>query len=83
MPRALDSSSAPITDTGDPVVETKNVDVLLTKYAASGPQEEPDPTTNAIMEWLVPQLSKWFQREFQKERVCRRYHCRNYSGFEN
>ena len=49
----LDSSSTLVKDTGDSVVETKNVDVLLAKYVASGPQEEPDPTTNAIMERLV------------------------------
>ena len=44
----------------EPVVQQANVDVLLAKYAASGPQEEPDPTTAAIMDKLVPQLEKWF-----------------------
>ena len=41
---------------GDPVVKTKSTDILLTKYAASGPQEEPDPTTGPIMDSLAPQL---------------------------
>ena len=35
--------------------------MLLTKYAAEGPQEEPDPTTTPILASLVPQLNKWFQ----------------------
>ena len=44
----------------DPVVQSKSLDVLLAKYAASGPQEEPDPSTNPILDSLVPQLKKWF-----------------------
>ena len=44
----------------DPVVKEKSIDILLAKYAASGPQEEPDPTTAPILDSLAPQLAKWF-----------------------
>ena len=54
-PSASDSKTE-----SEPVVQQANVDVLLAKYAASGLQEEPDPTTAAIMDKLVPQLEKWF-----------------------
>ena len=48
------------TEDMDPVVNSKSLDVLLAKYAACGPQEEPDPTTAPILDSLAGQLNKWF-----------------------
>ena len=65
-PSASDSKTE-----SEPVVQQANVDVLLAKYAASGLQEEPDPTTAAIMDKLVPQLEKWFHRHVAPSEIKR------------
>ena len=44
----------------DPIIHSKSSDVLLAKYAACGPREEPDPTTQPILDSLAAQLKTWF-----------------------
>ena len=39
----------------------KSIDILLANYAAPGLQEEPDPTTDCILNFLAPQLKKGLQ----------------------
>ena len=45
----------------DPTPTLRSLDVLLAKYAATAPQEDPYPTGPAILPELLPQINKWLK----------------------
>ena len=51
--KQMGKESIPAATGIDPVIESKSLDVLLVKNASSGLQEEPNPTSNPILDSLA------------------------------